>query len=191
MGQDTKRPATYADLEALPEGTVGQLIDGMLIAAPRPASPHAVAASAVSGLLWPAFQVGRRSPGGWWLVNEPELHLGDDVLVPDIAGWRRERLPQMPRVPHFILAPDWVCDVLSPSTARLDRGRKSELYARAGVGHLWLVDPEARALEVFQRDAARWLARGVYSGEQQVRAEPFDSLLLDLGALWPPELDAP
>ena len=191
MSKETKRPATYADIEALPENMVGQIIDGELIAMPRPASPHAVAHSVLGGLLVSAFQVGQGGPGGRWIVYEPELHFGQDVLVPDIAGWRRERMPQMRRVPYFTLAPDWVCEVLSPSTATLDRKRKREIYAREGVEYVWLVDPKSRTLEVFWRQDAQWLPRGTYSGEQRVRAEPFEAVELNLGALWPPELEAP
>ncbi len=191
MGNETKRPATYEELVALPENMVGQIIDGELIALPRPASPHAVAHSVLGGLLVSRFQVGQRAPGGWWIVTEPELHVGQDVLVPDIAGWRRERMPMMRRVPFFTLAPDWVCEVLSPSTWKLDRNRKREIYAREGVGHVWLVDPTAKALEVFARREGEWVARRQYSGDACVRAEPFEDLELDLGALWPPELEAP
>ncbi|MCY1016226.1 Uma2 family endonuclease [Pyxidicoccus sp. MSG2] len=191
MGNETKRRATYADIEALPENMVGQIIDGELIAMSRPASPHAVAHFAIGGLLFTTFQAGQRAPGGWWILNEPELHFGEDVLVPDIAGWRSERMPQMRRVPFFTLAPDWVCEVLSPSTATLDRKRKREIYAREGVEYVWLVDPALRTLEVFRRHEGQWIQRGTYSGEARIRAEPFEVLELDLGLLWPPELEAP
>ncbi|MBZ4422212.1 Uma2 family endonuclease [Myxococcus sp. RHST-1-4] len=191
MGKETKRPATYEDLLALPEDMVGQIIDGELIAMPRPASPHAVASSVLGALLLTAFQIGRQSPGGWWIVDEPELHLGRDVLVPDIGGWRWERMPEMPTVPFFILAPDWVCEVLSPTTQTLDRGRKREIYAREGVRHVWLVDPAARTLEVFQREGDMWGLRGTYSGEARVRAAPFEDVELNLGALWPRRREAP
>jgi Uma2 family endonuclease len=191
MGNETKRRATYADIEALPENMVGQLIDGELIAMPRPAIPHGVAHSVLGGLLVTAFQVGQRAPGGWWIHDEPELHFGEDVLVPDIGGWRRERMPQMRRKPFFTVAPDWVCEVLSPSTASLDRKRKREIYAREGVEYVWLVDPATRTLEVFRRQDREWVALGTYSGEARVRAEPFEALELDLGELWPPELEAP
>ncbi|WP_241758639.1 Uma2 family endonuclease [Pyxidicoccus parkwayensis] len=191
MGNETKRRATYADIEALPENMVGQIIDGELIAMSRPASPHSVAHTVIQGLLVTAFQVGQRAPGGWWIVDEPELHFGEDVLVPDVGGWRRERMPQMRRVPFFTLAPDWVCEVLSPSTASLDRKRKREIYAREGVEYVWLVDPAKRTLEVFRRREEQWVALGTYSGEARIRAEPFEAMELDLGALWPPELEAP
>ena len=184
MGSETKRPATYEDLLALPEHMVGQIIDGELIAMPRPASPHAMAHSVLFGELYSGVQRGSPGPGGWWFMTEPELHFGKDVLVPDIAGWCRERMPEVPDEPYFTLAPDWVCEVLSPSTEALDRNRKRAIYAREGVGHVWLVDPAERTLEVYPLRDGRWAERGRYSGEERVRAEPFEVLELELGALW-------
>lgn len=184
MTKETKRPATYADLEALPDNVVGQIVDGELIVMPRPMSPHGMAHSVLLMDLGSAFHRGRNGPGGWWLMDEPELHFGQNVLVPDIAGWRRERMPQMPRVPYFTQAPDWVCEVLSPSTAKLDRTRKREIYAREGIAHVWLVDPGSRTLEVFQLHGGRWVERGTWPGDSRVRAEPFEALELELGALW-------
>ncbi|HZI15811.1 MAG TPA: Uma2 family endonuclease [Myxococcus sp.] len=184
MGKETKRPATYEDLLALPEHVVGQIIDGELIVMPRPASPHARASSVLGGRLGDLFDWGSSGPGGWWIQDEPELHFGRDALVPDIAGWRRERMPEMPETAYFTQAPDWVCEVLSPSTEALDRKRKREIYAREGVGHVWLVDPSKRTLEVFQRQEQQWVQRGTYSGEERVRAEPFEAVELDLGAIW-------
>ncbi|MBZ4412005.1 Uma2 family endonuclease [Myxococcus sp. MISCRS1] len=184
MGEGPKRPATYEDLLALPEHVVGQIVDGELIVMPRPASPHAKANSGLYGELYGPFERGRGGPGGWWFLVEPELHFRKDVLVPDLAAWRRERMPEIPDVPYFTLAPDWVCEVLSPSTAPLDRVKKKRIYAREGVGHVWLVDPKARTLEVFRRDGARWVELGTYSGDERVRAEPFEALELALGDLW-------
>ncbi|WP_163994295.1 Uma2 family endonuclease [Pyxidicoccus caerfyrddinensis] len=185
MSKETKRPATYADLEALPEHMVGQIIDGELIAMPRPAGPHTVAHTVLIGELYTPFQRGSGGPGGWWFMTEPELHFGDDVLVPDIAGWRIERMPEDQEAPYFSLPPDWVCEVLSPSTAKLDRHRKSEIYAREGVGHVWLLDPVSRTLEVFQLRDGQWVRRGTWSGEVSARAEPFEELELELARLWP------
>ena len=147
-----KGPATYADIQALPEHLVGEILDGELIVSPRPASPHAVAASRLMIELGGPFDRGRGGPGGWTILTEPELHFGPQVMVPDLAGWRRERMPQVPDVPFFELEPDWVCEVLSPSTARIDRSRKMRHYARARVQHVWLVDPLATTLEVFRLD---------------------------------------
>jgi len=129
-----RRPATYADLQALPEHVVGELISGELHISPRPAAPHTVAASRLGGGLSGPFDEGRGGPGGWIILDEPELHFGEDVLVPDLAGWRRERMPRPPRAAAFTLAPDWVCEVLSPSTAALDRGIKLPVYGREACG---------------------------------------------------------
>jgi Uma2 family endonuclease len=144
-----KGPATYADLEALPEHVVGEILDGALIVSPRPASPHALAASRLGFELGGPFDRGKGGPGGWVILDEPELHLGPQVIVPDLAGWRRERMPRVPDVPFFELAPDWVCEVPSPSTAGIDRSRKMRHCGRARVQHVWLVDPLATTLEVF------------------------------------------
>jgi Uma2 family endonuclease len=174
--------ATYADLEALPEHVVGELIDGELYASPRPANPHAMASSVLGMKLGGAFH--RGGPGGWILLNKVELHLGEDVLVPDIAGWRRERMPRMPRTVGFTLAPDWVCEVLSPSTSRLDRKAKLPVYAREGVRHVWFVDPDTRTLEVLRLDGAHHSPLATHTGTARVRAEPFEALELELATLW-------
>ncbi|PTL84312.1 Uma2 family endonuclease [Vitiosangium sp. GDMCC 1.1324] len=178
------KPATYADLEALPEHVVGELIDGELHVSPRPAGPHTVAASVLGIELGGAFHRARGGPGGWVILDEPKLHLGEDVLVPDLAGWRRERMPRAPRTTAFTLAPDWVCEVLSPSTATLDRAAKLPVYAREGVRHVWLLDPEVRMLEVFRLEGARYSLLSTYTGTARVRAEPFEALELELAALW-------
>jgi Uma2 family endonuclease len=123
-------------------------------------------------------------PGGWILLDEPELHFHGDILAPDLAGWRRERMPELPDAAAFELAPDWVCEVLSPSTSALDRADKLPIYAREGVRHAWLVDPIARTLEVLRLEGANWLLVGTWSGDVDVRAEPFDAIELELGVLW-------
>ncbi|RKH06018.1 Uma2 family endonuclease [Corallococcus sp. CA053C] len=180
----TRKPATYADLEALPPNQVGEIVAGELHASPRPASRHASAASYLyAELRWP-FGRGRGGPGGWILLFEPELHLGRDVLVPDIAGWRRERMPELPDVVGFTMAPDWLCEVLSPSTARLDRARKLVAYAREGVKHVWLVDPIQRTLEVFRLEGPHYLLLATHLEEETVHAEPFEALALELPVLW-------
>ncbi len=133
--------ATYEDVLNAPENKVAEILDGELFLSPRPAPRHAVAAVGCSGALGRPFDDGVGGPGGWWILDEPELHFGEQVVVPDLAGWRRERLPAMPDEAFFSLAPDWVCEVLSPSTERIDRGRKLRIYAEAGVAHAWLVNP--------------------------------------------------
>jgi Uma2 family endonuclease len=179
-----RKPATYADLEALPPNKVGELIAGELYASPRPASPHAMAAFTLGVKLGRHFHQGGGGPGGWVLLFEPELHFGKDVLVPDLAGWRRERMPRVPRVPAFTLAPDWLCEVRSPSTATLDRKVKLPVYAREGVRHVWLVDAEARTLEVLHLEGGQYTLHATHEGLARVRAEPFEALELELAALW-------
>jgi len=179
------RPATYADIEALPPNVVGEILFGVLHVNPRPAPPHAVAASALGDELGPPFKRGRGGPGGWVLLDEPELHLGEDVVVPDMGGWRRERMPEVPfDKAYFDLAPDWVAEVLSPSTAATDRHDKLQIYQRESVGHVWLIDPLAKTLEVLRLDGATYRIIGVHRDEARVRAEPFDAIELELGALW-------
>jgi Uma2 family endonuclease len=186
-----EREATYEELVALPPHLVGEILGGQLVASPRPASPHSAASAALVAELVGPFQRNRGGPGGWWFFNEPELHLGKDVLVPDLAGWRRSRMPVRTNVPHFTLAPDWVCEVLSPSTARLDRTLKKQIYAREGVEYVWLVDPVLRTLEVLRLHGGQWLERGSWSGDARVRAEPFEAPELELEALWFSELPEP
>jgi Uma2 family endonuclease len=183
----SKRRATYDDLKKLPEHLVGEIIDGELIATPRPASPHALASSIIGGDLVGPFNRSRGSggPGGCWIIDEPELHFGDDVLVPDLAGWRRERMPKVPNVPAFELPPDWVCEVVSPSTERIDRARKMGIYARVNVAHVWLVNPLAQTLEVYAlAEGNTWNLGGTHAGTDRVRAVPFDAVELDLSRWW-------
>lgn len=177
------RPATYEDLLALPEHVVGEIIGGELVVSPRPAPRHAVAKSVLGGELGPPYHSGRGGPGGWWILFEPEL-LDDDVLVSDLAGWRRTRLPVVPETAYFTLAPDWICEVLSPGTARLDRQRKLAIYAREGVSHAWLLDPIARTLERLRLEHGQWVIAGVHGGQDEVRAEPFDATSIALADLW-------
>src|SRR6185436_17757688 len=147
------RPATYDDLIALPDNLVAEIVDGELWASPRPAPKHTRSHSSLAAILGPPYDHRRGGPGGWWILIEPELHLGKDVLVPDVAGWRRSRMTKLPATAYFPLAPDAVCEVVSPSTARLDRAKKLRSYASAGVGHCWIVDPLARTLEVMRLEA--------------------------------------
>ena len=182
-----RRRATYSDLLAVPSHLVAESVDGELIASPRPAISHAHVASVLGMDIGSPFQRGRGGPGGWWVLFEPELHLGDDVLVPDLAAWRREHVSTLPDGPYITIAPDWVCEVLSPSTAVLDRVRKLHIYAGAGVAHAWLVDPGQRTLEIYRRASEQWLRVAAYADAERVRAEPFEAVELDLAALWMPE----
>ena len=178
------RPATYEDLERLPDNLVAEIVGGELHASPRPAPPHARAGSIVGGRLTPAYDEGRGGPGGWHIIDEPELHLRGDVLVPDLAGWRRSRMPHLPTTAYFALAPDWVCEILSPSTSSLDRVQKLAIYAREKVAHAWLIDPLARTLEVLRLENGRWTMLSTHAGADVVRAEPFADIDLELSALW-------
>jgi Uma2 family endonuclease len=179
-------PATYEDLLKVPEHLVAEIIDGELITSPRPASPHAWASSQLGGVLLPPFMNGRGGPGDWIILDEPELHFGKDVLVPDLAGWRRSRMPRAPKAPYFTLAPDWVCEVLSPSTEQLDRKRKMPIYAREGVRHVWHIDPLEHVLDVYRLEGGTWRGLDSFVDEALARAEPFDALALELELLWMP-----
>jgi Uma2 family endonuclease len=184
MSEPALRAATYRDLFDLPENVVGEILAGEIYATPRPIVAHGVVSSNLGMDLGVPFGRGRGGPGGWWILDEPEVHLGGDVLVPDLAGWRRERLPDLLELVHIDIAPDWVCEILSPATQVRDRTLKMSIYAREGVPHLWLVDPKARLLEVYRLHEGRWLLLGVHEGRARVRAEPFDAVELALGPLW-------
>jgi len=165
---------------------IAEIVGGELLTSPRPAFPHARAASVIRANLDPYDRSSGSpdSPGGWWILFEPELHLGPDILVPDLAGWRRERMPVLENVPYTEQAPDWVCEVIAPSTAQLDRIRKMRVCAREQVGHLWLVDPLMRTLEVYNLEGQRWIVAGTHGGTETIQAEPFEALTLDLSRWW-------
>jgi Uma2 family endonuclease len=176
----------YERLLALPENLVGEIIGGELHTQPRPAGPHALSASALGGELYGLFQKGRGGPGGWWIIDEPELHFVRDteVLVPDIAGWRRERMPALPEDHRFEVVPDWVCEVLSPGTQQKDRITKMKVYARYGVAYLWLVDPLVRILETYALHDEQWTVTGLYQDQDDVSAAPFEAVTIALTDLW-------
>jgi Uma2 family endonuclease len=192
MSQPAEKPrrATYADLEAVPPNKVAELIRGKLYVFPWPAIRHAFACSRLGGDLLAPFD--EDGPGGWWLLDKPEVHFPDptapnaiDAVVPDLAGWRRDRMPEVPDVAAFTLAPDWICEVLSEATEDFDREEKMPVYAREGVRHAWLVDPGAKTLEIYTLDAeGRWSEPVRSGGAEVVRAVPFDAIGLDLSALW-------
>lgn len=185
MVQSIEQPASYEDLLALPDHVVGEIVDGELHVHSRRPPLQSIAAGALGGELGSPFKRGRGGPGGWVLLDQPELHLGADVVVPDLAGWRRERMPEIPvELPYFVLSPDWVCEVLSPSTAAFDRGRKLGVYARERVTHVWFVEPVSQMLEVLRLDGETYRIVQVASGDAAVRAEPFDAIELELRILW-------
>jgi Uma2 family endonuclease len=183
-------PEVEAAWRAAPPHVVAEIVGGVLSTMPRPARRHTIAASNLGGELGPPFNRGRGGPGGWVILDEPELHLGSmpDILVPDLAGWVRQRMPdaigEEDAPPYYELPPDWACEVLSPKTEAFDRGEKVPVYARERVRHVWLVDPIEQTLEVFRLENARYALLGVHHGDARVRAEPFDAIELDLAILW-------
>jgi Uma2 family endonuclease len=185
-GRGLAKKASYDDLLRVADHLVAEILDGELHTTPRPALRHARVATVLGADLGNPFDRGRGGPGGWLLLHEPELHLQSDVVVPDLAGWRRTRLPAVPDAPFLTVAPDWVCEVVSPSTERIDRTIKLAIYAREKVPHVWLINPAAETLEVLSLSADRWTLLAAHAGAVVVRAEPFDAVDLDLSTLWTP-----
>jgi Uma2 family endonuclease len=182
MSARVREQATYEDLLRVPDNMVAELIDGELFVSPRPRPAHALAASALGAILIPPFQFGDGGPGGWWIIDEPEVHFGGQALVPDLAGWRVERMPEIPTGPIFTVVPDWVCEVLS--NPRLDRGKKLPVYARHGVQHAWIVDVEQQYLEVKRLENGTWSDIAIFTAGEPVRAEPFDAIEIDMTRVW-------
>jgi Uma2 family endonuclease len=178
------RPATYEDILRLSENLVGEIVNGDLVVSPRPAPAHARASSSLTIGIGGPFDHGRGGPGGWVILDEPELHLGSHVLVPDLAGWRRERMPTLPTTAWFELPPDWICEVLSVSTAIVDRTQKQEIYRRQGIPWMWFVDPAARTIEALSNAENGWVVVGSFGGSTEVRIPPFDAVAIDIGTLW-------
>lgn len=179
-----KKNATYADLYTVPDNFAAEIVGGELYATPKPAFRHVHAASALGTLIGSAFQFGISGPGGWLILDEPELHFGADVVVPDLAGWRIERVGDWADAAYLTVAPDWLCEVLSPSTERLDRIKKLRIYARESVQHVWLLDPRQQSLEILHLQGERWSLAATHEGAERVRAAPFAAVELALGMLW-------
>jgi Uma2 family endonuclease len=182
------RPTLYQQLEALPDGLMGEILDGQLYTQPRPSLPHVITATSLADELVSPFQKGRGGPGGWWIAVEPELHFIHDteVDVPDLAGWRRERLARFPQGHRVSVVPDWVCEVLSPSTETKDREIKMPIYARFGVAYAWLIDPLAHTLEAYALDGGNWREIARIAGGTQVVMPPFEAVMIRLDDLWAP-----
>ncbi|WP_437923767.1 Uma2 family endonuclease [Sorangium sp. So ce291] len=190
LDSDRNAPEVEAAFDAVPPERVAEILDGELFTFPRPGRPHTRSASRLTMKLGSAFDLGDGGPGGWVLLDEPELHLGPrpDKVVPDLAGWKRERMPDAlgdeDTPAHYDVSPDWVCEVISPRTERVDRGKKMRIYRREGVGHVWLLSPLLRTLEVYRLEGGRWVLLETYEDDAKVRAEPFDAVELDLAAIW-------
>lgn len=186
MADAARRRATYQDVLDAPPHTVAEVIAGTLYTHPRPRTRHARASSRLGDLLGGPFDRGLDGPGGWVILDEPELHLGrdPDIVVPDLAGWRRQTIPELPDEPYLTVRPDWVCEILSPTTERVDRADKIPVYSREGVGHVWLIDPEVRTLEVLRLDGETYRLMQTLRDDSVSRVEPFEAIELELGALW-------
>lgn len=188
MALDSPRqiePATYQDVLDAPPNMVAEIFNGVLHVQPRPASPHVYTGTKLTSRIDRYFGDDDDGPGGWWILAEPELHLGDDIIVPDLAGWRKERMPEYPDTAFFTLAPDWVCEILSPSTRKMDRLEKRPIYAREGVSHLWFIDPVARELEAFELRDGEWVVIATLFDNAEVKVRPFDAVGFPLDAMWP------
>ena len=185
MNTPATRPAKYDDLFDLPENIVGEIIAGELVTHPRPSPKHALAASALGSAVFNRFdRSSSDGPGGWWILYEPECHLGSDVIVPDIAGWRQATMPELPDTAWFDIAPDWVCEIISPSTHKRDRSTKRDVYAREDIRHYWIVDPVERLIEVFELVDGRWVLVTTAQDNLKASLAPFDEVPFDLGRLW-------
>jgi Uma2 family endonuclease len=186
MADAAKRRATYDDVLAAPSHLVAEVVDGILYTQTRPRIRHARSASRLGGLLDGPFDRGNGGPGGWLRLDEPELHLGAEpaIVAADLAGWRRERLPELPDAAYLTRAPDWICEVLSPSAEDFDRAEKVPLYARQGISHVWLVDPGVRRLEVLRLDGTSYRIVAAFRADACVRAERLDAIELELALLW-------
>jgi len=183
--QTAKKKASYDDLFNIPENMTGEIIDGELIATPRPSRKHVSATSFLGYKIGPPYQFGEGGgPGGWVILVEPEIGLGEDILVPDLAGWKRDRFPVEEAHNWISAVPDWVCEVISPSTIRKDKIKKMPIYGQHGVSHFWVVDPFDKTLDVFRLESGKWVVAGLYSEKDKVRAEPFQEVEIDLGSLW-------
>jgi Uma2 family endonuclease len=185
LARKLHRPATIADIDALPASLRGEIIDGELYAFPRPRAVHGSLETSVASDLHRPFQQRRGGPGGWWILVEPGIEIPrSPEFSPDLAGWRRERLPHLPDDEPIGVVPDWICEVLSPSTRGYDLLVKRRFYAEIGVGHLWYVDPDVQSLTVSRLVDGKWLELGVHGPAEKVRVEPFEAVEIDLPVWW-------
>lgn len=185
MAEAARKKASYDDLFSIPENMLGEIVDGELVVTPRPSARHMNVEFALSGELAPAYRFGRGGgPGGWIILPETEIMLGEHLLVPDLAGWRKGRFPGAPKENWISVSPDWVCEILSPNTIRVDKVKKMPIYARHGVAYLWLIDPTARTLDVFKLESSKWFMQAAFTENDKARAEPFLEVEIELDNLW-------
>ena len=179
--------ATLADFLSIPESErFHELIDGEIMQKTSPSGEHGSTQADVTGWLHGPF--GRKppsgGPGGWWLANEVEIELGDDVCRPDVVGWRRELVPERPRGTPVGVPPHWVCEVLSPSNMRNDLVRKKHIYHRHHVDHYWILDPAEGTLAVYRWHTDGYLEVLIAERGVTVRAEPFDAIEIPISGLF-------
>ena len=182
--------ATYDDLAALPEDVKAEVVRGALEVSPAPLPRHARVQRTLGRVVGGAFDDddGEGGPGGWWILPEVDVRLTrHDIVRPDVAGWRRERLPDPGDLRPIDVVPDGICEITSPSNARRDRVDKARLYLEAGVPFYWIVDPETRVLEALVRDGARWVEAGRFSDGDVVRLAPFEAIEIKITRLFLPE----
>ncbi|MBF0226913.1 MAG: Uma2 family endonuclease [Desulfobacterales bacterium] len=182
--QYLKKNATYEDLYKIPESMIGQIINNKLVVTPRPSYRHASVTSDLGAEIIPPYKFGRGGPGGWIILYEPEIKLGENIFVPDLAGWKKEKLLKLPATNYISISPDWICEVLSPSTEKTDRARKMPIYAQFGVSYFWIIDPIEKVLEIFKLSGNQWIVVGTYAEDDKVKPEPFQEIEIDLKNLW-------
>ncbi len=192
MSELAKEKATYEDLYKIPDNQTGEIIDGQLIVTPRPSRKHVICATALGAAVTAPYQFGQgNGPGGWIFAIEPEIGLGEQIMVPDLAGWRRGRFPIEEDHNWISAVPDWVCEILSPGTFRTDKVKKMPIYAHHGVGHIWLVDPVAMTMDAFRLESGKWVLLGSFAENDKVRVEPFQQIQINLEVLWLESLQSP
>lgn len=184
MTKTVNKQASYQDIIDLPENMVGEIIHGRLEMRPKSATRYALASSSLSAELVSSFQQGQDGAGGWWIIDEPVCHLDSHVLVPDLVGWRRQRMPALPKTACFKTPPDWICEILSPTTTRIDRIVKMPIYAELGINYLWLIDPVLRTLEAYELHDGHWLLTGAHADNESIAIAPFAEHTFSLTDLW-------
>ncbi len=188
MIESVKSNADYADLYSIPENMIGEIIDGELYAMPRPSPRHCNTASSLGIIIGYYYKIGMNGGiGGWWILDKPGIHFSDlkeDIMVPDISGWKKEKMPELPAETYFSVTPDWICEILSPATAAHDRKKKLPKYAKFGVSYFWIVDPANRTVEILKLKNGEYSVSAVYCEDDKMKAEPFTEILIDLKNIW-------